>query len=479
MNEPEYIEESEEIKIMRQCYNSDFLKIQQGHWNLGFTLLIHTLFLTYNNTLFSELVNKAHDHNETIKFSNNMKKVIDVNSWSKNTANIAYSSMKKIISNTNIDIGFINKISIPTNKNIKRNSIEFCLPSIYKKLPNDNTVKKILLDWLEKLKNNTRYKSNISLRPVISYILKFLNFLNITIEEHIKIKDIQDFNILKNAIINTQQKFPLKTRVHFIMIFLCFVLEDKQHFDNFKIYKKTIHHFKNTKIDYDQHRIPKEELELMYESSKYNLRDHAIFLIMITTGMRAHGVSNIKLCNICTFINNNITINKTGRTIEKGNKWFTFSICENLSNILHKYISTERKSNSSYLFSGRGEDIGISTNRINSIIKNIANKAGIKGPHIHAHSIRHSYAHILLESGNKPEMVSKLLGHSNTQTTEQYYLKESAVEVAKRANIPWLVKTEYDPVPNFMNNNNNNKPSKKDKNAILKMLNKDFQKIKN
>jgi integrase len=478
MNEPEYIEESEEIKILKQCYNAEFLKIQQGHWNLGFTLLIHTLFLTYNNTLFSELINKAHDHNETIKFSDNMKKVIEINGWSKNTANIAFSSMKKILSNTNIDIGFINKISIPSSKIIKRNSIEFCLPSEYKKLPNDNNIKKILLEWLLKLKNNTRYKSNISIRPVISYILKFLDKLNISIDEYKKVLEIEDFNIIKNSIIETQTKYPLKTRVHFIMIFLCFVLEDMKHFDNFKIYKKTIHHTKNTKIDYDQHRISKEELEKMFDSSKYSLRDHTMFLLMITTGMRAHGVSNIKLCNICTIINNNITINKSGRTIEKGNKWFTFSISDNLSELLYKYINTERKSNSSYLFSGRGEDIGISTNRINSIIKNIALKAGIEGPHIHAHSIRHSFAHILLESGNRPEMVSKMLGHSNTQTTEQYYLKESAVEVAKRSNIPWLVKTNYDPVPTFMNNNNNNKkPNRKEKNAILKMLNKDFQKI--
>jgi integrase len=428
---------------------------------------------------------------------------------------------------------------------------------------------------LLKLKNNTRYKSNISLRPVLSYILKFLSNLDgdrpkvarsdtpstpvfgnsssravlagfartpvvgntpstpvvgispsamvvgnvqpgLTGTDTAGVEGgspsteksqrpglkgsgcagqrswcplLEDFNVIKNAIIATQPKFPLKTRVHFIMIFICFVLEDTKHLENFKIYKKTIHHDKNTKIDYDQHRISKEELESMYESSKSCLRDQTMFLLMITTGMRAHGVSNIKLSNICTIINNIITINKTGRTIEKGNKWFTFSICDNLSELLHKYINTERKSNSSYLFSGRGEDIGISTNRINSIIKNIANKAGIKGPHIHAHSIRHSFAHILLESGNKPEMVSKMLGHSNTQTTEQYYLKESAVEVAKRANIPWLVKTSYDPVPNFMNTNintnintnvntnANKKPNRKEKNAILKMLNKDFQKI--
>jgi hypothetical protein len=47
---------------------------------------------------------------------------------------------------------------------------------------------------------------------------------------------------------------------------------------------------------------------------------------MISTGIRTIGVSNIKLEHICSNVNNVITINKTGRTLEKGNKWFAFSI---------------------------------------------------------------------------------------------------------------------------------------------------------
>jgi site-specific recombinase XerD len=54
---------------------------------------------------------------------------------------------------------------------------------------------------------------------------------------------------------------------------------------------------------------------------------------------------------------------------------------------------------------------------ISAIIKQIANDAGLKGEHIHAHSLRHSFAHIL-ETGNKQELVSKMLGHTSTLTTE-------------------------------------------------------------
>ena len=235
---------------------------------------------------------------------------------------------------------------------------------------------------------------------------------------------------------------------------------------------------KKTVIDTDVHRISKEELEKMYEASQNNLKYQTIVLLMISTGIRTIGVSNIKLEHICTIVNDNITINKTGRTIEKGNKWFTFVISEKLSELLLKYIRTQRKNISSYLFPDRGEDIGLSPSSISTIIKKIA---GLQGKHIHAHSLRHSFAHILLESGNKPELVSKMLGHSSTITTEQYYLKESSSEASKRMNIPWLERTEQEnPVPSFLNNQRKSrepkhKKTKSERNKILRHLAKDFK----
>ena len=52
--EPEYIEESEEIITLKKYYTPESLNIQKGHWSLGFTLLTHTLFLMYNNTMLYE-----------------------------------------------------------------------------------------------------------------------------------------------------------------------------------------------------------------------------------------------------------------------------------------------------------------------------------------------------------------------------------------------------------------------------------------
>ena len=474
--EPEYIEESRDIMVLKDYYTHGRLGIQKGAWNLGFTLLTHTIYLMYEHTLFSHLVNRSSIHNESVKYSQNMLKVIEINDWSQATGRIAYNVMKKILRYTNIEETFINKLSLNYKKPIKRDSPEFCLPTAYKKLDKDNISRCILVKWIVCIKNTTQYKSQGSIRLLISFIIKFLEYNNISVAEYPQVKDLSVEKI-KTSIKEIQPCYPLRKKVSYLIAFICYVLEYIEFFDELNTYKKTTPIIaKKTQEESDQHRISKEELEKMYEATKDNIKYMCIFLLMISTGLRVGGVSNIKLVHITTTINDVITVNKTGRTIEKGNKWFTFPISEKLSNLLYTYITTSRESNSSYLFPGRGEDIGLAPCSISNIIKKIATKAGLSGKHIHAHSIRHSFAHILLETGNKPELVSKMLGHTSTATTEQYYLKESAVEASERMDIPWLERKEFkNPVPDFLNEKKEKK-TKKDRNKILKSLAKDLLK---
>ena len=50
-------------------------------------------------------------------------------------------------------------------------------------------------------------------------------------------------------------------------------------------------------------------------------------------------------------------------------------------------------------------------------------------------------------------VISKLLNHSNTQTTEKFYLKENITDLTDRAKIPWLDKSNKPKniVPSFLN----------------------------
>lgn len=474
--EPEYIEESDEIILLKTHYTSENVNIQPGHLSLAFSLLVKTLFLMYNHTRFSHLVNRAHIYEESNKFSICMKKIVELNEWSRTTSNIAFTSLKKLLEKTNINKNFISTIALPFDKQIKQNSPEFCLPTKYKKLPDDDTEKTILLQFIKKTKTNTKYKSQYSIKIFISFILKFFEYHNISICDYKEVSKLS-FEEIKDSLDKICPNKKKRIKVHNVMIFICFIVEDTTLLKDFETLKKSINPIKTTAIDTDVHRISKEELEKMYEATEDNLKYRTIFLLMISTGMRTVGVSNIKLDNICTVVNDKITINKTGRTIEKGNKWFTFVISEKLSELLLQYITTQRKNISVYLFSGNGDDSRMSPSSISGIIKKIATKANLSGKHIHAHSLRHSFAHILLETGNKPELVSKMLGHSSTITTEQYYLKESASEASKRMNIPWLERNEQEnPVPSFLEKTKKKtKKSKSDRDKILRNLAKDFQ----
>ena len=83
----------------------------------------------------------------------------------------------------------------------------------------------------------------------------------------------------------------------------------------------------------------------------------------------------------------------------------------------------------------------------------MCNDCGLNGKEFHPHALRHSFAHILLESGNSVDLVPKCLNHSSTSITEAFYLKESAAQVAARASIPWLQgekEQPRDPLPRFL-----------------------------
>ena len=137
------------------------------------------------------------------------------------------------------------------------------------------------------------------------------------------------------------------------------------------------------------------------ENDWYKSRDWLILTFLLTTGIRISELNQVNKKNI----------KKSCLTIVgKGNKWRTIYICDYLQLLLKNWranrinISKQNKQ--------------ITNKQINIIIRKIGETLFSKN--ITPHSLRRSYATTLLRSGVDIKTVSKILGHTNINTTSRY-----------------------------------------------------------
>jgi integrase/recombinase XerD len=139
---------------------------------------------------------------------------------------------------------------------------------------------------------------------------------------------------------------------------------------------------------------------------------HRMFLeLLYSSGLRVSEAVSLKKSDID--FDQNIGIVRSG----KGKKDRYFIISPNLSDRLAKYLFTRNDENLYIFDSARGGHITVKTAQ--EIVKKAAKKAKIP-KNVTPHTLRHSFATHLLESGTDIRIIQRLLGHKRIDTTQIY-----------------------------------------------------------
>ena len=153
--------------------------------------------------------------------------------------------------------------------------------------------------------------------------------------------------------------------------------------------------------------LNKEEVKKLIEASQ-TAKSKLIISFLYSSGLRVSELVNLKPVDL------NLD-EKTGWVRKgKGSKDRLFTLSENLISDLKNYL--EEKKENQYLFSPNKP---LTTRNIQKIIALTASKAGLQKK-VTPHTLRHSYATHLLESGVDIRIIQELLGHANLNTTQLY-----------------------------------------------------------
>lgn len=156
--------------------------------------------------------------------------------------------------------------------------------------------------------------------------------------------------------------------------------------------------------------LPEEIMQVI--DSVQNLKHRTILMLLYSTGMR---VSEIANCRIADIDSGNMRI----KIVQgKGAKdRFTILSHQVLLELRAYYIIYKPKE---YLFNGYRPAKRYSVRSIQHLMQKALIKIGLENKKYTIHTIRHSFATHLVDSGTDLHTVKELLGHSSLQTTMQY-----------------------------------------------------------
>ena len=155
--------------------------------------------------------------------------------------------------------------------------------------------------------------------------------------------------------------------------------------------------------------LTKEEVRKLIAKVE-NIKHRCIIKLLYGSGLRLSELLHLKVSDIDSK-SMIIHIRKS-----KGNKDRVVMLSNSLLQELRIYFKKHKPND--FLFEGQTGGI-YSAKSVQMVVKKAASKAGIK-KQVTPHTLRHSFATHLLESGTDVRFIQELLGHNSIKTTEIY-----------------------------------------------------------
>lgn len=148
-------------------------------------------------------------------------------------------------------------------------------------------------------------------------------------------------------------------------------------------------------------------------------RDFAIIQLLAQTGIRAVDMANLKLENL------HPNSSELHFQQHKTKKWLHLPLTDELWFSLYDYLSCRKEGQCQYLFvriTNARTAIPVTPSCISAIVKKYIHLSGVYSPgkKAGAHSLRHSFAVSMTNSGTPFPIISKALGHSSMEVTKEY-----------------------------------------------------------
>lgn len=156
--------------------------------------------------------------------------------------------------------------------------------------------------------------------------------------------------------------------------------------------------------------LSKEEVKMILEAPQ-NIKHKAMLSLIYACGLRRSELLNLRIGDVDAQ-RQLLHVHQA-----KGRKDRVVPLSDKIIDLLREYYKAFRPK--TWLFEGEQKGRQYSANSLRSILKQALKRAGIRKS-VTLHTLRHSYATHLLESGTDLRYIQEILGHKSSKTTEIY-----------------------------------------------------------